>query len=391
MIIFGPKTTCPYCFGRFYSSDVHFKCDKCKKDIEPPKEISMKWLSKDSNPIKKNHRWIIWGDTANCPDCGLDASLMRCPKCKKPVPTEMVKHKSVIISIIGARSSGKTVYITTLINELKRRGEYLGNIAISAVNIDDTPTNYTSNRYDEWYKQLYINSQLPAPTAPGDPRNEIPLIYEIRRKNANPTFLVFYDTAGENFNNVNNIAAKVQFLKSSDAIIFLLDTMQISHVQKVLGISTSGGQKFDGIFDNILTYFNQSDPKAKKQCFNKSIAFVFSKIDAILDNEAKFKETSIANMSMGKDSYFINGEGVSLAEFDSIDNSIKGALKAWDEYNFLNNVDIYFKNAKYFGISALGSNPTPNRLAKPVSPYRVLDPLVWLLHEQNFPLPIKQE
>ena len=120
------------------------------------------------------------------------------------------------------------------------------------------------------------------------------------------------------------------------------------------------------------------------------MALVFSKIDAILNNDDLFADTSIAGMSMESNSSFLSGSGVSLSEFDSISNSLQGALMAWDESNFVSTIRNNYKNAKYFGISALGGQPdTANKIQK-VRPYRVLDPLVWILSQFKYSLPINK-
>lgn len=407
MIIYSNKT-CPWCFERFNAADVNFRCNTCKKVDDPilhsfwqeSRIVGPPISSKDyptKNKINFNNGFEIFGtrlaswEKIKCPKCGDKAYLMICPKCHNRVPNEMVKNKSYIISIVGARSSGKTIYITTLIDELKRRGMLLDNMGISAVNIADDPKQYTSARYEAMYKSLYEQKKTPEQTQINDKNSKVPLIYELSRRNRKSIYLVFYDTAGENFNDINKIADNVKFLKESDAVIFLLDTFQVPYVHNALGLTkVSGDLRYDAIFDNILGHFKEGDPDVRKSYFKKPMAFVFSKIDAILNNEKKFEETSIANMSMEKNSYFLSGDGVLLSEFDSISTSIMGALNAWGESNFINNVKNNYKNAKYFGISALGDEPKGTSVSK-VSPYRVLDPLVWILNELKYQLPIKVE
>lgn len=117
------------------------------------------------------------------------------------------------------------------------------------------------------------------------------------------------------------------------------------------------------------------------------MALTFSKIDAIIENEEHFEDTAISGMSMEQNSSFLDGSGVNVADFDGVSASIQGALASWDERNFLTTIQNYYKNAKYFGISALGSAPdvTTGKINN-LRPYRVLDPLVWILHELGYSL-----
>lgn len=95
-------------------------------------------------------------------------------------------------------------------------------------------------------------------------------------------------------------------------------------------------------------------------------------------------------MSIEQNSNFIYNEPVSLQELDTISDSLMNTLRMWDENNFVDNIKHFYKNAKYFGISALGSAPDSSNKIASVKPYRVLDPLVWLLHEFGFWLPLKK-
>ena len=125
--------------------------------------------------------------------------------------------------------------------------------------------------------------------------------------------------------------------------------------------------------------------------------FLFGCIGDMLSKDVSDKifgeiiaDTSIAGMSMESNSSFLSGSGVSLSEFDSISNSLQGALMAWDESNFVSTIRNNYKNAKYFGISALGGQPdTANKIQK-VRPYRVLDPLVWILSQFKYSLQINK-
>ena len=95
-------------------------------------------------------------------------------------------------------------------------------------------------------------------------------------------------------------------------------------------------------------------------------------------------------MSVENNSSFLRGEGVSINEMEANSDSLMAAIAAWEEMNFVNQVKNNFKNAKYFGISALGGEPVGNKLTTKVKPYRVLDPLVWILHELKYKLPIQK-
>ena len=118
------------------------------------------------------------------------------------------------------------------------------------------------------------------------------------------------------------------------------------------------------------------------------MALVFSKIDAILKNEDLFQNTSIPGMSIERNSSFLDGSGVNLSDIDSVSDGIRAGLASWNEHNFINSMENHYKNVKYFGISALGGMPDHTGNINNLRPYRVLDPLVWILHQFKYSLPI---
>ena len=96
-------------------------------------------------------------------------------------------------------------------------------------------------------------------------------------------------------------------------------------------------------------------------------------------------------MTWENNSSFLDGSGVNLSEMDSISQGIKSALcECWGESNFVVSMENFYKNHKFFGVSGLGEAPDPasgNKITN-LRPYRILDPLVWILSEFNYSLPI---
>lgn len=394
------KIVCPYCFAKFDRSKVEFRCANFARCPGTARDsVLSKYWGEDQRagrhiPAPKGLHSILGKAPKSvvCPDCHERTFQTICPECHNRIPTDMVEHKGFIISIIGARASGKTNYITVLIDELKKHGYKLGDMGITAQNIADKPEYNTQNRYENnFYNQLYCQKTCHSNTDVNAKENKVPLIYELMNSKKQSMFLVLYDTAGENFTDPNNIAARAQFLRESDAVLFLLDTFQVPYVREKLGITGGEQIRYNTILDSVLSFFNNSDPAISKAHFSKPMALVFTKIDAILTNPEKFEDTSIAGMSIEQNSNFIYNEPVSLKELSNNSDSLMNTLRLWGENNFVTNIKNHYKNIKYFGISALGSEPDSSNKILSVKPYRVLDPLVWLLHEFGFGLPLKKE
>jgi Ni2+-binding GTPase involved in maturation of urease and hydrogenase len=338
----------------------------------------------------------IMPKSAKCDKCSSETTKTICPHCHNELPREMVESGGLIISIIGARSSGKTNYITTLINELKHKG-HLINLGIYDTGVGRKPEEYTTARYKtDFYEKLYKNKECHSQTAVDDKRSKIPLIYKLFSTNKkDQAYLVLYDTAGENFNDTKAIEKNVKFLKNSDGIILLLDTFCISNVHEKLQSKLrldpiEKNSEYDSIINNVIKHFD--DQLNKKQFYAKPLALTFSKIDAIVKNEELFGDARLPNITMNANSQFLDGDGYSLDDMGSINQGIQDGLYSWDEGQFIESINSpthFNKKATFFGISALGDMPVGGTI-KNLKPYRVMDPLIWILYKLNFPLLIKK-
>lgn len=388
------NVVCPYCFEEFKRSDVMFRCgnDECTKVKD--EAMSDFWkVPMNLTPAIENNLGTFarlmnkMPNSAVCPECGRKAYETICPHCHNKIPKDMVEKKGYIISIIGARSSGKTNYITVLIDQLRRNGSKLGDIGILASSVAENRADCTQIRYQrDFYDVLFKNGTCPAQTRIEDRKSKIPLIYTIYQKGVQPTYLVFYDTAGENFHDPKNINKHVKFLDESDAVIFLLDTFSIEYVHEKLNIKDDIELPYNFILNNLIGHFDNADKDKAEAHYKKPMALVFSKIDAILQNADLFGDTSIAGMSIDQNSPYLSGGGVNINDIEGVSDSLQTALKSWGESNFVNTVNNKYKNHMYFGISSLGKSPDMNNQIKNIRPYRVLDPLVWILDQFGYPL-----
>jgi len=394
---------CPYCFEKFASSEVLYRCSSTSSACPNEKDEAMDKFWGDSRPYKRLIRpkkGLFGGmpKSGKC-TCGHVSYKTCCPLCHNELPREMAENGGVIISIIGARSSGKTNYITTLINELTHKGHAL-NIGIYPTVVGRDPKEQTEARYkDDFFNILYKNKRCPEQTDPNSERSKIPLIYKLfSTKVKKHAYLVLYDTAGENFEQVENISKKAIFLKNSDGIIMLMDTFCIDDVRDRLSAKLKLGNKetnYDEIIKTIIGYHDDRVSNADKVAFyKKPLALTFSKIDAVIVNDEEFMDASLPGFNINANSHYLDGTGYDLSELDSIDSGMQSGLISWGQKGSIDNINApgHFNNkAKFFGISALGDMPTDQNTVKNIKPFRVLDPLIWILYRLNFPLPINKK
>ncbi len=393
------EAVCPYCFRRFKQSEVLFRCQNpyCAKNEQDSvlDRYYFEQQGKMGHVFRGKSRLLGLFSSAQgvCPACRTESNVMVCPHCHNNLDPEVVKTGH-IISIIGARGSGKTIYITSMIEELRRRGDQIAGLGLFAADFMHIEDYRTPKHYEkDFYVPVFGEKRCPPQTMIGDKANRFPLLYKLgigEKKKGDATFLVLYDTAGENFKEMRYVEENVKYLNQSDAILFLVDTESIPYVHDKLQVKDDIELRYDVILDTIIRYIRQKGG-ANNAIFKKPVAMVFTKIDRILTHEREFEDTAISGMSIQSNSSFLNGEGISLSEIDNNSDSIRAALSVWREGNFVNVIKQNFENVRYFGVSSLGSNPDTNKkITERITPYRVLDPLMWILHELKFPLPLKK-
>ena len=401
------KIICPFCFHKFNKSEIWFRCENriCKGPDQtyPKNDEILDNFWKQNLHIKHypfHHGFSLLGsETAKCPACKEATHKVICPECHNSLDREMLKYDSSIISIIGGKSSGKTNYITVLIRELSKKHHTFDAsfTVIQCGDLHDGDKLYaTAHRYEkDFYNKLYVGKEPHAGTAIASKENEIPLIYQLKigelsrgKGKGKSVFLVFYDTAGENFTSPEKIAEKALFFKNSAGIIFLLDTFGIDRVREKIG-NVGSNTPYNYIFDNVLDYIRNRMNKQERDEFKKKpMALAFSKIDTVLNDD----DYDISGLKMNMNSSFLTDRKLSLQDLSGMHKGINDAMRGvWDENQFLLNVRTHLgEKVMFFGFSALGEMPVNNKV-QDIRPYRVLDPLVWILHELGYPIPLKKE
>ncbi len=407
------KVICPYCFTKFWPQGIAFRCQRrsCPNFNEQDGPL-LRFYGKVPDDNIKGHIIASSGlrlfmpESHKCDVCGGHSHTMVCPKCHNSLPRQLVEGGGRIIAIVGARNSGKSNFITVLIDQLQRQAHLLGDIGVLAIDYPNSDKLSTTRRYAAYRSQLYDKGECIEGTATLDELTRVPLIYKLSQKGRKPTFLVLYDTAGENFANIigkSHIAdgtaenADVKFLQAADAIIYLLDTFTIEAVHDKLSrkmrLAPIGpaNPRYDDILGKLIQYFDEELPKPDRNRLKRTpVAFAFSKFDAVLDDDELCR--ALPNMNKESDSEYLDGDGVDISTLDAQSDIIESALsQMWHENNFLQNVSQFFENRHFFGFSALGGAPdSNNRVAggRP-RPYRVLDPLVWVLSRLNYRFKLK--
>lgn len=368
-----PKTiVCPNCFAEF------------------PVEQMLFTDSGDGSGKRLPGEWSLIDKAKGLPprppmgDKGKKLVFKVCPKCDKSLPFSAGDQVSLMVGLIGAKSSGKSHYIASLVHRLE--GEVGREFSASLIPSSDD----TTNRYKhEFYDPLFKN-RIKIPPTVGTPP---PLIYDfsLDERIWNPQqkapgrrgiTLALFDTAGENLDRAENARKTVTYLQASSGIIFLIDPLQISELREQLpqGIpvpdqdTTADPQIVIGNVVNLLRQYEAENARATTASDRLAtpVAVVLTKCDVLRD-----LGTLEANRAWHR-------ERTPARYYDSdLHEDTSGMIEEWVQvwspatYNIVRD---QFSHHAFFGVSATGASLIGAQYPR-VAPWRVEDPLLWLLAE----------
>ncbi len=282
-----------------------------------------------------------------------------------------------MIALVGARDAGKTVFMTVLIHELMNRVGARFNASVGGS--DD----HTRHRFHADYETpLYEEARLLGATRRTGVTRE-PLVFRFttqRRglagRRPQHTLLSFFDTAGEDLTSGESVEANLRYLNNADGIILLLDPLQMEGTRQLVPARTRAPGRVENRPLDMLgrvTDLLMSRPGAANRLIQVPMAVCLTKIDAL---HGELDEGSPLHRPQPTAPFFDESDS------QDVHAQIQQLLHRWDGGGVDGHVGNHYRNARYFGVSALGGVPDEgNRVRGGVRPYRVADPFLWMLSE----------
>ena len=397
---------CPFCFEQSKLSAAEFRCTnrRCTEiddipmtkylggDTSMPEKGRMCFKSPSTNPF-------LVPSAASCPSCKQSTRKVVCPACHNSLPESTLSGKDMIISVVGSRDAGKSLFVGVLINELIKR------IAVkfegSMVGFDDSYKRYTDNHH----RSLYIDRRLMEQTttvltnAVGSHAYK-PYIFTLSLKKKKGflglgseiqcfTF-VFFDTAGEDLNELDTMSTVNKYICKSAGIIFLLDPMKIPAVSGQVDSSILAGAsnttviaQADDIMGRVSQLIRNDRNMKETQKIDIPVAAVFSKFDAI-ESLVPPGATVLEPSAHCAEKAFL------MSDWHNVNQEIQGLLAEWGEEAFMAQLDVNYDKYSFFTASALGLNNNPrNGGFEMPRPHRIEDALLWILKENGVIKPKK--
>ena len=362
------KFTCPYCIRQYNKSEALYCCPDCGTVTTPGRFAR--------EPIKCSNS-----------SCGGFATLRKCPYCDEVIPKIALETPNLPFSIIGVSNSGKTNYITIMLDELGRSsGLRLG----LGHQTRDTLEHQTTNR-----KMIYDQHLAPEATVAGSNTPQIWYIKNLQKKRGNdvPTYtFTIFDGAGEDHENSLDPESTVcRYINASQAIILAVDPLVLPSVRRggvvdkdvmfnSLGGSEGESKDARDIINSVATYIKSARGIKETKALDIPVAVVLTKFDTILNHRAFGPQALIRNSSMT-----VRNGMVDMAEIQQVDAEIRNWLEQMGEGAFIDAIASHFNKFYFFGVSSYGAAPGKNNtLPNEIKPHRVLDPILWLFKEAKF-------
>jgi hypothetical protein len=376
---------CPYCFNRWTTNIAAFRCTSVD-DTRCPRvaDEALGRLRGATAPmearvlIKKGTLGQAFsvksGNPVRC-ECGAPTRPV-CPSCHSNLPQRYAEAASRSMALIGTRASGKSHYIAVALHELEHRvGPSFGG---SLMLLDDASRDRLDNvLIPRLYGDQVVLDATRSASVDRDVRQ--PLVSRLtlgQAKSATHSNLVFFDAAGEDLQSLGVLEREARYITQSDGLILLLDPLQIPTVRDEFdgsGMGTLPPVTADPytMLGRIAALLREARGIPAGRPIGVPLAITLSKVDMlrglIPEDHLLFQAPSIHGR-------FDEDAARNLSE------QLRAEVAGWLGERFDRLVKEEFPTAAYFGVSALGEDPVEGHLRNGVSPQRVEDPILWMLH-----------
>ena len=391
---------CPYCYEAFTQQGINFRCAGgigrgCAPEVDAVLRDRTGYAGALPPVFTADGRLA----SAACTRCGVVSTARVCPCCHSRLPVLFGKVPSRLIALVGAKESGKTVFMTVLLHELMHDlGKQL-DAAISGAD-DETLHRFAS----DYEKPLYRESLLLPPTAAAGLGNRVPLVFRFTTDASRPgwnsrlarsggaprhTLLSFFDAAGEDLRSQQSVEQNLRYLAAADGIILILDPLQMPGARELAGHgallpapATTDDQPAT-VLVNITDLMLASEGGRPGEPIRKPLAIVFSKMDSLT---RELRPTSPLLRPPDLTSYLLEQDSRAMH------HEIARLLERWEGSRIDQIARLHYRTYRYFGVSALGETPTADNhvSARGIRPLRVGDPFMWTL-AQFGAIPVKRD
>jgi GTPase SAR1 family protein len=357
------KNLCPYCFNRFYIGDCEIVSSfNPAVQIDPPPKGFRRTLGRLLVPALVRERYAK------------EHAARKCPFCSYLLPSNLEYMDNQIIALVGGVSSGKSLYIASLIKQFEKDQvrERIGCVRFKALD-DEIDKRYE----DDYYKPLFVQKVIfPLGVKPNPGQYVKPLTYvmEFRRNGRTKRVnLMLFDGAGEGIEDQRIVAQVFRYTTNASAIIFMVDPMALpSFVQQLpphLRNPTAGKDPWKVLEALIEQIKLEKGAIRGTEMLNIPIAITLSKSDLFKYLDPKSPPTFLQDHSYK--------QGFDQDDFRTVNDEVKALINRFDGIAILQAAEV-FRDKAFLAVSATGY-PDEGGKFRNVRPCRTADPLLWAL------------
>jgi Double-GTPase 2 len=386
------KLACPFCYRQIARrNDLWFLCRGRpaggRRPCRPRVDEARRNLTGFAQPMLPAFRppsdsSLLQRGRANCPQCGGETTARACPDCHTRLPQEFGAASSPLVAVVGARHTGKTVFLTVLSEELqsrKIREEF--DVTVQPIGAGQEGFASQSQQVRQNIDRVYRDLQLfPATAQAVDGRKE-PMVLEwrveragrlIRRRRTH--YLSFYDTAGEDLADDAETHG-LHYLRAANFLVLLLDPFQLPETREMLRLPPAAVPQNEPTRDVLarITETLKDSEHWNGQQITAPVAVAFAKMDAFYQHLGDTHPLRRVRRRPG---------GYDEETGRTVHTQMAALLDRWGGSEINAHLRSYYRDFRYFFVSALGAEPDyDNATVNPrgVRPDRVEEPLLWLM------------
>lgn len=381
------RIVCPYCYHKIDGHRLWYQCNGRGSPgkagcglVNDPERLRELGINEQARPVfPPPGRRLFASAKVDCPHCGSPTGGRVCPCCHTPMPANFGDSASPLIAMIGATGTGKTVYLNVLAHELlngiRRRFDADVRMSRSTAGVQ--------------LQQVFEQSTLFAQTAAATAGRRDPVVFEWRQRHSlagvldryRTTFLSFYDTAGEDLTQ-QGTTHDLTYLSAADALILLLDPFMIPHARDQIRLpkeAIRSNESTVDVLNRVTEALRVSHSVRSSRTIRIPVAVAFAKIDAFFDVLGPDHPLARRPSDGSLPAYDETGGQV-------IHENIRALLNDWQADDIDTHLRFNYNTFRYFAVSSLGAQPNyGDRVidARGVHPFRVDEPLLWLLSLLN--------
>ncbi|MCQ9368577.1 hypothetical protein NQ038_08310 [Brevibacterium sp. 50QC2O2] len=324
---------------------------------------------------------------------GVAPGVEVCPHCHYPLPRGWREADVRIVALCGAPASGKSLYIATVIKTLKTWLAEQGGSLRPADGV--TAKNY-GDRYEKpLFKEMGLMQATRRSDAGGDGSSLYqldPLIFSISAPgDPRPRFLVLRDVAGEEMEFLPEDTTHLRFMAHADTVLFMFDPLSVDAIERRLRGLVPPRKAKPGnperVLDNLLMMIGGEHTGAAR-AYPPRLGIALSKFD-VLQQLAGVNDRGWSRMMSNAGAGFMRETSHPGGQYDLRDGNLltieaRSLLDHMGAEAIVNKVEHPHGGMampyRYFVVSALGDSPQGGNVSKRgISPFRVLDPLIYAM------------